>query len=221
MEELVAELGSAFLSADLDLTPEVRDDHAAYIASWISAQFSAPRRTLNARLTSCTACRSPPWRRPQLRPKRPEREPVVAMPDTLIVDALPDISRRSIGQKAANPLDGYAGAGNMTTLLPPLFSAPIMGNDKMASFEVHGPFEIVYEKRKGGRTLVFDEFWSKDAEAHHLAKERGCYVFAIRNRGLTPIYVGKATKSFKQETFSATNRHKYNNGFSEYGKARR
>jgi len=35
MEELVAELDSAFLSADLDLTPEARDDHAAYIASWI------------------------------------------------------------------------------------------------------------------------------------------------------------------------------------------
>jgi antirestriction protein ArdC len=35
MEELVAELGSAFLSADLDLTPEVRSDHASYIASWI------------------------------------------------------------------------------------------------------------------------------------------------------------------------------------------
>jgi antirestriction protein ArdC len=35
MEELVAELGAAFLAADLDLTPEVRDDHAAYIASWI------------------------------------------------------------------------------------------------------------------------------------------------------------------------------------------
>ncbi|RED25559.1 antirestriction protein ArdC [Rhodopseudomonas thermotolerans] len=35
MEELVAELGSAFLSADLELTPEVRDDHAAYIASWL------------------------------------------------------------------------------------------------------------------------------------------------------------------------------------------
>jgi antirestriction protein ArdC len=35
MEELVAELGCAFLSADLDLTPEVREDHAAYIASWI------------------------------------------------------------------------------------------------------------------------------------------------------------------------------------------
>lgn len=35
MEELVAELGSAFLSSDLSLTPEVMPDHAAYIASWI------------------------------------------------------------------------------------------------------------------------------------------------------------------------------------------
>lgn len=35
MEELVAELGSAFLSADLDLTPEIREDHAAYIQSWL------------------------------------------------------------------------------------------------------------------------------------------------------------------------------------------
>ncbi|BBK29679.1 antirestriction protein ArdC [Stella humosa] len=35
MEELVAELGAAFLSADLALTPEVRDDHAAYIGSWL------------------------------------------------------------------------------------------------------------------------------------------------------------------------------------------
>jgi antirestriction protein ArdC len=35
MEELVAELGSAFLSADLDLTPELRSDHASYISSWI------------------------------------------------------------------------------------------------------------------------------------------------------------------------------------------
>ena len=34
-EELVAELGSAFLCADLGITPEVRDDHASYIASWL------------------------------------------------------------------------------------------------------------------------------------------------------------------------------------------
>ena len=35
-EELVAELGSAFLCADLELTPDVRDDHASYIAHWVA-----------------------------------------------------------------------------------------------------------------------------------------------------------------------------------------
>lgn len=35
MEELVAELGSAFLSSDLGIAPDVRPDHSAYIASWL------------------------------------------------------------------------------------------------------------------------------------------------------------------------------------------
>jgi len=35
MEELVAELGAAFLSADLELTPEPRSEHASYIESWL------------------------------------------------------------------------------------------------------------------------------------------------------------------------------------------
>jgi antirestriction protein ArdC len=35
MEELVAELGSAFLSAELELTPELRSDHASYIENWL------------------------------------------------------------------------------------------------------------------------------------------------------------------------------------------
>ena len=35
MEELVAEIGAAFLCADLGATPETRPDHAAYIASWL------------------------------------------------------------------------------------------------------------------------------------------------------------------------------------------
>ena len=34
-EELIAELGAAFLSADLALSPEMRDDHASYIQSWL------------------------------------------------------------------------------------------------------------------------------------------------------------------------------------------
>jgi antirestriction protein ArdC len=35
MEELVAEMGAAFLCADLELTPRVREDHAPYIAGWL------------------------------------------------------------------------------------------------------------------------------------------------------------------------------------------
>ncbi len=31
----MAELGSAFLCAELGVTPEVREDHAAYLASWL------------------------------------------------------------------------------------------------------------------------------------------------------------------------------------------
>jgi antirestriction protein ArdC len=33
MKELVAEIGAAFLCADLGITPETREDHAAYIGS--------------------------------------------------------------------------------------------------------------------------------------------------------------------------------------------
>jgi hypothetical protein len=36
LEELVAEIGAAFLCADLGITPETRDDHAAHIASWLN-----------------------------------------------------------------------------------------------------------------------------------------------------------------------------------------
>jgi len=48
MEELVAELGSAFVSADLDLTPEVREDHAAYIASWLKVLKNDKRAIFTA-----------------------------------------------------------------------------------------------------------------------------------------------------------------------------
>jgi antirestriction protein ArdC len=48
MEELVAELGAAFLSADLELTPEVRGDHAAYIASWIKVLKNDKRAIFTA-----------------------------------------------------------------------------------------------------------------------------------------------------------------------------
>lgn len=36
MEELVAELGAAFLCADLGITDVPREDHAQYLATWLS-----------------------------------------------------------------------------------------------------------------------------------------------------------------------------------------
>ena len=47
-EELVAELGAAFLSADLAITPEVRDDHAAYIGHWLEALKNDTRLIFSA-----------------------------------------------------------------------------------------------------------------------------------------------------------------------------
>lgn len=48
MEELVAELGSAFLCADLAITPEIRDDHAAYVSSWLKVLKDDKRAIFSA-----------------------------------------------------------------------------------------------------------------------------------------------------------------------------
>jgi antirestriction protein ArdC len=48
MEELVAELGSAFLCADLRITPEVRDDHASYIDNWLKVLKDDKRAIFSA-----------------------------------------------------------------------------------------------------------------------------------------------------------------------------
>jgi antirestriction protein ArdC len=47
-EELVAELASAFLCADLGITPEVRDDHASYIATWLTVLKNDKRAIFGA-----------------------------------------------------------------------------------------------------------------------------------------------------------------------------
>jgi CheY-like chemotaxis protein len=62
IEELVAELGAAFLCADLDLTLEPREDHVAYIGNWLGvlkadnrAIFTAASHAQRA-ATSSTDC---------------------------------------------------------------------------------------------------------------------------------------------------------------------
>jgi antirestriction protein ArdC len=47
-EELVAEIGAAFLCADLGIAPEVREDHAAYVASWLQVLKDDKRAVFQA-----------------------------------------------------------------------------------------------------------------------------------------------------------------------------
>jgi hypothetical protein len=81
MEELVAELGSAFLSVDLELTPEVREDHAAYIASWIKvlkddkrAVFTAASARFTTKTAHSCASQTRASTRPRGRPPQARRE---------------------------------------------------------------------------------------------------------------------------------------------------
>ena len=48
MEELVAEMAAAFLCADLGITPDVREDHAGYIASWLQVLKNDNRAVFTA-----------------------------------------------------------------------------------------------------------------------------------------------------------------------------
>ena len=64
-EELVAELASAFLCADLGITPEVRDDHAAYIAKLADRSEERQARDLQRRSARAEGRGLSP--RPQLR----------------------------------------------------------------------------------------------------------------------------------------------------------
>jgi len=48
LEELVAELGAAFLCADLELSLEPREDHASYIATWLDVLAQDNRAVFTA-----------------------------------------------------------------------------------------------------------------------------------------------------------------------------
>lgn len=87
----------------------------------------------------------------------------------------------------------------------------------MAEFVIKGPFPIpVYKGKKGRivRSEEGDEFFK-----HHpsLKSRRGCYVFGMRaGGGITPTYVGKATKGFGQECFKAHKLSKCNETLVDY-----
>lgn len=56
LEELVAELGAAFLCAELEVSNEPREDHAAYIQSWLKALKQDKRAIFTAASKAQAAC---------------------------------------------------------------------------------------------------------------------------------------------------------------------
>jgi antirestriction protein ArdC len=73
MEELVAEIGAAFLSADLGITPDIREDHASYIASWLKVLKNDKRAIFTA---SGHAQRAASFLH-DLQPSQPEHDAVI------------------------------------------------------------------------------------------------------------------------------------------------
>jgi antirestriction protein ArdC len=55
-EELIAELGSAFLCAELGISNEPREDHGHYLASWLSVLKDEPRAFFRATSAAEKAC---------------------------------------------------------------------------------------------------------------------------------------------------------------------
>jgi antirestriction protein ArdC len=55
-EELIAEIGAAFLCAQLGLTPEVREDHAAYLDHWLKVLMGDKKAIFTAASQAQKAC---------------------------------------------------------------------------------------------------------------------------------------------------------------------
>jgi hypothetical protein len=86
-------------------------------------------------------------------------------------------------------------------------------------FDVYGSFEVPYYQGAAGRTITDEnirEFWEQH---QNFADNKGCYIFGIKaGRGYTPAYVGKATRTFKQEVFAPHKLAKYQQFLADYRK---
>ncbi|MEN1929812.1 hypothetical protein WCE37_12585 [Luteimonas sp. MJ250] len=89
----------------------------------------------------------------------------------------------------------------------------------MSEFIVSGPHVVPVYRGRVSR-IVRSEEGDAFFKAHPSLKARnGCYIFAMRSGGgITPIYVGKATKSFDQECFTSHKLGKCNQILADYAK---
>jgi hypothetical protein len=69
---------------------------------------------------------------------------------------------------------------------------------------IYGPIDIPFRRQRNGNlkhigTAHVTSFWATTA-AQQIAAKQGCYIFALRaSKGYCPWYVGKATRTFRQE----------------------
>jgi len=92
-------------------------------------------------------------------------------------------------------------------------------------FEVFGPY-LIDKATKGNpipqniKSFIWKD-WEEEGCPKDMLKKVGCYVFGIRTAqgAIRPYYVGKATKGFGKEIFTADKLLKYNNSvlLKKYG----
>lgn len=87
----------------------------------------------------------------------------------------------------------------------------------MVLFDIYGPFKIPCYRGRAGRAIdrnQLPQFWARHKA---IAGCQGCYVFAIQaGKGYTPIYVGKATRSFERECFTYHKLDRYHRCLVDY-----
>ena len=88
----------------------------------------------------------------------------------------------------------------------------------MREFEAHGPYEVPVDRRT--RFVAEDELkaWWSTSDRVELTREKGCYVFAMRQgRGTLPAYVGMTALRFEAECFSDRNLNQLNHLLLTHG----
>ena len=82
---------------------------------------------------------------------------------------------------------------------------------KTFEFVVHGPFDVPILCDDADGQLDRYEFWRGTGELRQLARQSGCYVFALESTkgNITPAYVGLTRRGFSKEVFNPSNLRKY------------
>lgn len=85
----------------------------------------------------------------------------------------------------------------------------------MRQFQIYGPYVVQCDHPRYIEVEDARNFWDYRSGGPNkspwtLRRRKGVYVLAVRNRGLCPLYVGKATKSFAQEVLGKHQREQFN-----------